>query len=264
MSGMLSIANVRGVIFDVDETLLDNGNGRFSQLDRPLHERARLQAIHEAGKRHHLPALLAITPAQNLAGFLEAPVHSFEGAVWHLLYTVGTVDTEAIDPNNQLLQEIVTRKDDLYETLLRTEGKPLPGAVEFVQWLGNQGLADHMAIASTAIRRDINIFLEMTNLNPYFPAKRIIAKDSVTHTKPHPEAFDRAFRSLGLPDSLREKVLAFEDNPRGIMSAKTAGLHTCAITNVFSREAFTASETPPDLIADSFDEFREVLAATKA
>ncbi|HSX06682.1 MAG TPA: HAD family phosphatase [Candidatus Saccharimonadia bacterium] len=261
---MLSITNVKGVIFDVDETLLDNGNGRFSKLDQPLHERARLQAIHEAGTRHNLPELLAITPEQNLAGFLEAPVHSLEGAVWHLLFTVGVVATDIIDPDNQLLQEIVVRKDELYETLLRTEGKALPGAIEFVQWLGDQGLAHHMAIASTAIRRDINIFLEMTDLKQYFPTERIIAKDAVTHTKPHPEAFYKAFKSLGLPNDARGQVLAFEDNPRGIASAKAAGLYACAITNVFSREAFSSSEVAPDLIADSFDEFRTVLTVAKA
>ncbi len=262
---MLTIGDVQGVIFDVDETLLDNGNGRFSHPEQPLHERARLQAIHEAGTRHNLPELLAITPAQNLAGFLEAPVHSLEGAVWHLLFTAGVVDTDVIDPNSQLLQEIVTRKDELYETLLRTEGKPLPGAIEFVHWLGEQGLADHMAIASTAIRRDIDIFLGMTGLGQYFPSERIIAKDSVSHTKPHPEAFDNAFLSLGLQDNARGQVLAFEDNPRGIASAKGAGLYACAITNVYLREVFATSETPPDLIADSFQEFREVLSgATKA
>lgn len=258
---MLTISDIQGVIFDVDETLLDNGNGRFSHLDRPLHERSRLQAIHEAGKRHHLPTLLAITPEQNLAGFLEAPIHSLEGAVWHLLFNAGVVSVDIIDPNNQLLQEIVSRKDELYETLLRTDGKPLPGAVEFVHWLADQGLADRMAIASTAIRRDIDIFLEMVGLTQYFPNKRIIAKDNVVHTKPHPEAFDKAFLSLGLSDSTRSRVLAFEDNPRGIMSAKTAGLYTCAITNVCSHETFAASAVPPDLIADSFDEFREMLVA---
>jgi len=261
---MLAITNVQGVIFDVDETLLDNGNGRFSHLDEPLHERTRLLAIHEIGKRHNLPSLLAVTPEENLSSFLNAPIHSSEGAIWYILRTAHVVHSNTIELSNPLLQEIVAYKDDLYPTLLRTDGKPLPGAVEFVHWLADKGLANHMAIASTAIRRDINIFLEMTGLAQYFPAERIIAKDSVTHTKPHPEAFDKAFQSLDLPDTERGNILAFEDNPRGIMSAKAAGLYACGITNVFSREAFASSESAPDLIADSFDEFRSLLEQAQA
>ncbi len=94
--------------------------------------------------------------------------------------------------------------------------------------------------------------------------KRIIAKDNVTHAKPHPEAFDTAFLSLGLPDSVRSQVLAFEDHPRGIMSAKAAGLYACGITAVFPRNTLIELEVTSDLVADSFDEFRKLLTPVKA
>jgi beta-phosphoglucomutase-like phosphatase (HAD superfamily) len=253
---MLSIADIQGVIFDVDETLLDTG---VADRENALHERARLQAVHEAGERHGIPELTALTPAENLRGFLDAPVHSLESAVWHILYMCGVAPTDQIEPQNALLREIVDRKDELFETLLRTEGKPIPGAVEFVRWIADSGLQNTMAIASTAIRRDIDIFLEMTSLLPLFPNERIISKADVTHAKPHPEAFEKAFTALGLPDAARSHVLAFEDNPRGIMSAKAAGLFTCAITTVSPRSELATLDIAPDLIADSFDEFRQLL-----
>ncbi|HSX05162.1 MAG TPA: HAD family phosphatase [Candidatus Saccharimonadales bacterium] len=258
---MLSIVDVKGVIFDVDETLLDTGVSGPGGHVNALHERARLQAVHEAGKRHAIPELMAVTPEENLRGFLDAPTHSLEGAVWHIMYMCGLVATDEIERTNPLLHEMVTRKDELYEKLLRTEGKPLPGAVAFIAWLAEKGLAEHMAIASTAIRRDIDIFLEFSNLTPYFPTARVISKGDVTHVKPHPEAFEKAFQTLGLPDNTRSQVLAFEDNPRGVVSAKGAGLFTCAITTVSSRQELAGAAVPPDLIADSFDEFRQLLSA---
>lgn len=253
---MISISQIQGVVFDVDETLLDTG---VADHKNALHERARLRAVHEAGKRHSIPELLAVDPEMNLRGFLDAPVHSLEGAVWHILFMAGVVAHDELEPANPLLREIVDRKDELFEHLLRTEGKPVVGAVEFVSWLAEQGFSDRMAIASTAIRRDIDIFLELAGLTRYFPGERIVSKEDVTHAKPNPEAFDRAFHTLGLPETARGNVLAFEDNPRGIMSAKGAGLFTCAITTVSSRAELAALTIAPDLIVDSFAEFQAAL-----
>jgi HAD superfamily hydrolase (TIGR01509 family) len=243
-----------GVIFDVDETLLDTG---LHDRDNGLHEQARLQALYEAGKRHDLPQLLKITPHENLLAFLEASVHTLEGAVWTALYRRKAVDTLEINYNDPLLQEIVLRKDELYEHLLRTQGKPVAGAVAFVQALAAKGVP--LAIASTAIRRDIDIFLETSGLAPCFPPERIISKADVQHPKPHPEAFDMAFRTLGLPDTARTRVLAVEDNPRGVMSATAAGLFTCAITTAHTRHELVGQPIAPQLIVDSFAEFGQLL-----
>ncbi|HEY4160587.1 MAG TPA: HAD family phosphatase [Candidatus Saccharimonadales bacterium] len=257
---MLSINHVKGAVFDVDETLLDTGSDLRTNPKGGLHERARLQATLEAGQRHHIPELLSLTMEESTRAFLEAPVHTLEATIWHVLYTKGVVATDKAELGDPLLQEIATRKDELFEDLLRNEGKPYPGAVDFVHWLSGNGLQGRLAIASSAIRRDIDIFLEMTGLDKYFPPERIISKADITHAKPNPEAFDKAFLTLELLESDRGRVLAFEDNPRGIMSAKAAGLFTCAITTVLPREELAALTVPPDLIAASYDEFRELLS----
>jgi len=256
MNCMFLISDAQGVVFDDDETLNDKVADDHAYA---LHERSRLQAIHAAGRRHGLPQLLAVTPQQNLAGILDSPVHSLEGAVWQVLYTAGVVASPTLEPTNPLLLEIVQHKDILYEQLLRTDGRPVAGAVAFVEWLANQGLSGRMAVASTARRVDIDIFFEMSGLHRFFPGDRIIAKDAVTHLKPHPEAFDAAFLTLGLPENARRQVLAFEDSPKGIMSAKAAGLYTCAITTIYPKDALQALEIAPDLVADSYAEFRQLL-----
>jgi beta-phosphoglucomutase-like phosphatase (HAD superfamily) len=63
---------------------------------------------------------------------------------------------------------------------------------------------------------------------------------------------------------MRRYVVAFEDDPRGIMSAKAAGLYTCAITTCYSRQLLAELEVPPDLIADSFAQFATLLGMPSA
>lgn len=243
---------VKGAIFDVDDTLLDNQPG---VPGKSLHERSRLAAIHEVGRRHRLQQLLAVTPVQNLEAFLSAPVHTVDAAVWNILQMTGIVDTEVLNPEDSLLQEIVALKNHLHKDVLREHGKEVPGAAAFVHALGRTGLRDRMAIASTAVRDDVDMFLGMVELTDYFPSERIKTKESILHPKPHPEVFDLAFATLGLHESDRRSVCAFEDDPRGIMSAKAAGLYVCAITTRYDRASLSKLEVAPDLIADSYPEF---------
>jgi beta-phosphoglucomutase-like phosphatase (HAD superfamily) len=150
-------------------------------------------------------------------------------------------------------------KNRTYGELLAQFGVPYVGAVEFVKDLSAQyNLADYNAIASTATGVDVRTFLGMTGLKSLFPDNHIIALEDVTHPKPHPEAFDKAFLSLNLPDEARPNVLAFEDDPRGMLSAKKAGLTVCAITTRYSRKFLNSIEIRPDFIADSFAEFRGI------
>jgi beta-phosphoglucomutase-like phosphatase (HAD superfamily) len=242
---------VKGIIFDVDDTLLDN-----KQVPGPsLHEQSRLAAVHEAGRKHELQLLAEFSHEDNFQAFRTAKTHSLEGAVWNILHKTGVVESDEIDHSHTLLQEIVTRKNVLHEQIILDEGEALEGAVGFIEALAANGLANHMAIASTAIRRDIDIFLAKTDLKEFFPDERIKSKESTPKLKPDPEVFNLAFSSLGLAESDRAHVCAFEDDPRGVASAKAAGLYVCAITTRYTRSELLAAETPPDLIADTYEEF---------
>jgi len=245
---------VKGVIFDVDDTLLDNKPGVPGQ---GLHERSRLAAAHEVGRQRGIPELVSLTVQQNLDAFLDAPVHTLEAAVWNVMQMTGLADSEVMNPDNEIFKEIVSLKNSLHEAILRQYGEEIPGASSFVRALGRNGLHDKMAIASTAVRRDVDIFLEMTDLDEFFPDQRIKTKESITHPKPNPEVFNIAFSSLDLGEENRGMVCAFEDDPRGIMAAKAAGLYTCAISTRFSREELNGLEIAPDLVADSYQEFAQ-------
>jgi beta-phosphoglucomutase len=254
---MPKASDFTAVIFDVDDTLLDN-----HPKGRPggLHEESRLRAIHHAGKNHHIPALTSMTNRDMYEAFTNASVHSLEGAIWETLQKAGVTDSNVINYADPLLLEITGLKNELHEEILRKYGEEVPGAGAFVRALAEHGFKGKMAVASTSLRRDALMALEVVGVLDLFPDERIITKERFTHAKPHPDAFDTAFKSLGLPTGTpRQKVLAFEDDPRGIMSAKAAGLFTCAITTKYSKKALTALEVAPDLVADSYAEFMQLL-----
>ena len=253
---MVTFERAQAVIFDLDDTLLSNWP---EPGGRGLHEISRLEAIHSVGQRRSLDGLTKVTPAQNLEAFLSAPNHSRESAVWQILRQTQLVpDREEIDPNNELLVEIVELKDQIHSTILAERGVAVPGAPEFVRNLIAAGLTN-MAIASTAIRRDIDLSLQILGLTDLFPSERIISHELLTYTKPNPESFNLAFATLGLPEAARPYTWVFEDDPRGITAARAAGLFVCAITTRFSRAKLEALPVAPDVVAGSFAEFSQLL-----
>jgi len=252
---MPKYSDFSAAIFDVDDTLLNNYPKGHSA---GLHEESRLRAVHALGRRYDIKELLEFTVEENIAAFRDAPVHSLEGAVWNVLLMTGLANGDVIEKNNPLFREIVDLKDALHEDTLRTLGEEVPGATRFVRSLAKHGMTGHLAIASTAIKRDITISLDILGLRDLFPDKCIISKDRFQHPKPHPEAFELALASLEL-NTLPERVLAFEDDPRGIISAKATGLFTCAITTRYTKKALQELAIAPDLIANSFAEFEQLL-----
>ncbi|HSH55230.1 MAG TPA: HAD family hydrolase [Candidatus Limnocylindrales bacterium] len=246
---------VKGAIFDVDDTLLDN---KPALLGKGLHERSRLRAAHEVGRRHGIKELEQLSPEDNYQAFLTAPVHTLPAAVWNIMMMTGVADSEVINPDNLIFQEIVALKNELHADIILEEAEEVPGASAFVRALAETGLQDSLAIASSAIRRDVDLFLGKTGLTSLFPGERIITLESITHPKPNPEAFEAAFASLRLPKGDKSQVCAFEDDPRGIMSAQGAGLFVCAIATRYSREQLLNLEVPPHLVADTYAEFTQL------
>lgn len=251
----MKATELQGAIFDVDDTLLDN---YFDRSGIGLHEWSRLVAAHVVGKRHNIVGLQEFTAEQAREAFVNAKVHNLESTVWEMLYMVGEVARDEVDSLHPLLLEIMELKEDLHEDVLRTRGGEVKGAVKFVEALAASGLEGKLAIASTACRRDVDVFFEMTGLHRYFPDEHIVSRERMTNAKPNPEAFNRAFATLGLPDEARKYVVAFEDDPRGIMSAKAAGLYVCAIATRCTKEELMSYTIAPDAVADSYAEFAEM------
>lgn len=241
----------KGAIFDVDDTILDNKPGHPGQS---LHERSRFRAVMTIADELNIPELKTLTAQENYDAFMTATVHSMEGAVWNILLMKGLVFNEAIDYSDERLVRIVRLKDELHAQVILDEAEEVLGATAFIKALADAGLKDKLAVASSAVRRDIDLFFSKSGLDDYFPPARIITKEDVEHTKPHPQVFEDAFKTLGLADKDKKCVLAFEDDPRGIMSAVAAGLSVCAITHRFTKKELSSLEIPPDFIIESYEE----------
>jgi len=123
--GVMIDFTVKGAIFDIDDTLLDNkpdisGGG--------LHERSRLQAVQEVGKKHGIKELEHISIKDNWDAFQTAPVHTIESAVWNMFVRAGLADSVVPNLDDPLLKEIVKRKDELHEVIMIEEADEVAGA----------------------------------------------------------------------------------------------------------------------------------------
>jgi len=250
-------AYIAGAIFDIDETLLDNQPEKGNPFSN-LHQLARLDALRVVGAtRPELGQLLEIGPQENYDSFIQSPVHTAPGAFHTLLQKRGILtDSDGVD--HPLIQSLIKHKNSAYAKLVATSGRPVAGADTFVRDLAERHELDRrLAIASSATYADISTFLTTWNLADLFPDTRIISGSDVAHPKPHPEAFNRAFASLGLPEDARRAVIALEDDPRGMLSARQAGLYVCGITTRYTRQQLEQIEAKPDLIVDSYAELRD-------
>ena len=76
----------------------------------------------------------------------------------------------------------------------------------------------HIALASTASRRSMEVVLERFGKNDAFDL--IIAQEDVPHKKPAPDCFVMAMEHFGVRP---EDTIIFEDSQTGITAAKASG-----------------------------------------
>lgn len=104
-----------------------------------------------------------------------------------------------------------------YEQYFRTHGVPVKSGLRtLLDYLRAHHI--RMALATSSTRGRAMFCLEDTGLTDYFD--QLVCGDMVTHSKPHPEIYERAAALLGLPP---EDCFALEDSANGIRSAHAAG-----------------------------------------
>ena len=90
-----------------------------------------------------------------------------------------------------------------------------------------------MAIGSAAIRFNIDFVLDNLGIRNFFEA--IVSADDVSVSKPHPDTFLKCAIQLGLEPA---DCVVFEDAPKGVESAKNAGMDCVAITTLHEPKDF--------------------------
>lgn len=127
-------------------------------------------------------------------------------------------------------EAFLNRASQLFHETEASEGIPLmPYAAETLSALkGRYRLALASSTAGAAVRRQ----LSAAGVLHFF--ETVTTGDMVEHSKPDPEIYEKACRSLGLPCA---ECAAVEDSFNGVRSAAAAGLFTVMIPDKLPPDA---------------------------
>lgn len=126
---------------------------------------------------------------------------------------------------------ISMEKERQYQREFRPNLRLIHGLDDFLRKSHKEGVK--MAIGSAAIQSNIDFVLDGLNIRPFFGA--IVSADDVTRSKPDPETYTKCAEGLAVPP---EDCLVFEDAPKGVESARKAGMDCVVITTTHSKEEF--------------------------
>lgn len=189
-------APVRGVIFDMDGTLLDT---------EKLYLRFWLEAANRMGypmKEEHALAIraTAASVAEPLLKKLVCPEFDYHGV-------------RAL--RRQIMEEYV----DVHGV------DPKPGMIETLRAIKTLGLRIGLATATPEPRA--RKYLRMVDAEQYFDA--VTCADMVEHGKPAPDIYLLACEKLGVAPA---DAAAVEDSYNGIRSAYAAGMHPLMVPDL--------------------------------
>jgi HAD superfamily hydrolase (TIGR01509 family) len=153
----------------------------------------------------------------------------------YVVYRDEDAFTEALqasgrEPVDSEVRRLCEEKRRRYITDALPRVRVFPGARDFVVAAAREY---PLAIASGAARQEIEAVLRHLGIDTHF--KHIVAAEDVNRGKPEPDVYIEAMRRLAETTSGLEPghVLAIEDTPGGIASARAAGLRIAAVPNTF-------------------------------
>jgi len=146
-----------------------------------------------------------------------------------------------IDEN---LEKLINERRIIYEKLLSSNIKPMPGLIKLLKLLQNHNLK--MAIASSSNLNIINLVLSNLQIKKYFQV--ITSGDEVKRSKPHPEIFLKTAKKINIDP---KDCLVLEDSQLGVEAAIKAGMKVIAVPNKYTiKHNFSGA----DLIVNSLNE----------
>lgn len=192
---------IKGVIFDMDGTMIDN---------MMIHHRAWQQKLSELGLDFSIEEV-------------QEKIHGVNDEI--LLRLFGDRFTAAER------KQIADEKEAAYRKIYQPELQLIKGLPEFLKALDKAGIP--LVIGTAAPAANMNFVLDKLALRPYFQAA--FHAGDVVHGKPHPEIFQKAAAAIGLSP---EECLVFEDSPTGIEAAYRAGAKAVVVTTTHASEEF--------------------------
>jgi len=148
------------------------------------------------------------------------------------------------NPNEDLIKRIFTRKREIFDQIL--EIKPTEGVLELLRELKGKV---KMGVVTGGLRLVVDRVIEQLFAG-YFDF--IVDYESTDRGKPEPDPFIYGVELSGFP---KENVLAIENAPTGIESAKGAGLTCWAVCTTLEPEYLAKA----DIIFADFRQLRNAL-----
>ncbi len=191
----------KGIIFDMDGTMIDN---------MMVHHHAWQQKLADLG--------LEMTIEE-----VKEKIHGVNEEILERLFG----NRFTIEERRQIAFE----KEETYRKIFLPELKLIPGLSDFLEKVKAQNIP--MAIGTAAPPENANFVIDNLNLRHYFTG--VFHAKSVTKGKPDPEIFEKAAASMGLPLS---DCLIFEDSLTGAEAAKRAKAPEVIVTTTHAKEEF--------------------------
>lgn len=183
---------LRGVLFDVDGTLVNSNDA---------HARAWIEALSE---RDVDVAFTAVRAAIGMGGD-------------KLLPSVAGIDADS--PLGQLISE---RRGQVFRARFLPALKPFPGARSLLAALRAKGLK--LGVASSAQKSELDALLAIAQVTDLLEGAT--SSSDAEHSKPDPDIVGAALRSLDLAP---EHVILVGDTPYDIEAGSRAGVRTIAL-----------------------------------
>lgn len=193
---------MKGVIFDLDGTMVDN-----------------MVVHHEAWQR-----LLKTLGLDLSLTEVKEQVHGVNDEIFLRLFGDRFTKEE-----RQMLGE---RKEAEYREIFKPRLKLISGLPEYLEKLKAEDV--RMGIGSAAPEANVDFVLDHLNIRHYFEA--VLHAGDVTRGKPDPEIYHKVAGHLGLPP---DQCVIFEDSPTGAEAAWRAGSEVVIVTTSHREEEFT-------------------------
>lgn len=195
--GKMIVKNAKGIIFDLDGTLIDS-MGVWSEIDE----------IFLAQHGYDVP--------KDLRDEIEGMSFTETAEYFKKRFMLPQSIEEIKDCWNQMAYEKYCNEIELK-----------PGAAAFLSYVHKLGCK--IAIASSNSHTLIHAVLESHGIAPYFSV--IVTSCDVKAGKPAPDVYLKAAELLEVAPS---DCVVFEDIPAGIMAGKAAGMKVFAVEDEFS------------------------------
>ncbi|MEM1218061.1 MAG: HAD-IA family hydrolase [Bacteroidota bacterium] len=192
---------IKGVIFDMDGTMIDN---------MMVHHRAWQRKLSEMG--------LDLTIEE-----VKEKIHGINEEILARLFG------DRFTPEQR--KQIAWEKEAAYREIFKPALKLIEGLPTFLDQLKAAGVP--MAIGTAAPPENANFVMDELQLRSYFTG--VFHAKSVTKGKPDPEIFEKAAASMGLQAS---DCLIFEDSVTGAEAARRAGAKAIIVTTTHAKEEF--------------------------